>query len=348
MTHLTRSGVIQGFDQIVQEFGVDPEALLRSVDLDTALLDRDDYWIATRKIAELSARAAEACQCAHLGLLLAARTKTPWLGPIGAFLQTSTTVAEAIADYVSHNSIHAQGLDWGLQLHGEYAWLTVSFDLPGLSAFEFRQMSDHTLATAVQVIRQLSGGRCQPARVEFAYPAPAERGVYRRLLGMPVTFEAPANSVVIRAEDLNLPMEKSDREIHAALENFISSLELDARSELSAQVRTIIRRLLPTGQCRLDTVAACFACDKRTLQRHLEATGSSYRELLENTRLELAQQYLEDPRLSLAQIAEVTGYSDPANFTRAFRQHHGMTPSAWRKKHGVSRQPALVTKPQMS
>lgn len=348
MTHLTRSGVIQGFEQIVREFGVDPDALLRSVDLDPALLQRDDYWIATRKIAELAARAAEACQCEHLGLLVAARTDSPWLGPIGAFLQTSTTVADAIADYVSHNSLHAQGLDWGLHLHGEHAWLTVSFDLVGLSAFEFRQMSDHTLAMAVQVIRQLSGGRCQPVRVEFAYPEPAGRGVYRRLLDLPVAFGAPANSVVIRADDLNLPMEKSDREIHAALENFIRSLELDARSELTAQVRTIIRRLLPTGQCRLETVAACFACDKRTLQRHLEVAGSSYRELLESTRQELARQYLDDPRLSLAQIADVTGYSDPANFTRAFRQHTGMTPSNWRKKHGIRRQPALLTKPRMT
>ena len=70
----------------------------------------------------------------------------------------------------------------------------------------------------------------------------------------------------------------------------------------------------------------------RTLIRKLERQGSSYKKVLENVRLELAQELLTQTHFTVAEIAGKLGYLEPANFSRAFKRWTGQTPAAWRRK----------------
>jgi len=70
----------------------------------------------------------------------------------------------------------------------------------------------------------------------------------------------------------------------------------------------------------------------RTLIRRLKAQDTSYQRLLDEARLHCADALLADARLTVAEVAQRLGYSDPANFGRAFRNLTGMTPAAWRRR----------------
>ena len=72
----------------------------------------------------------------------------------------------------------------------------------------------------------------------------------------------------------------------------------------------------------------------RSLRRHLQAEGSSFKKLLDEARQRDAVRLLADRRLGLSQIATMLGYQDPANFTRAFRQWTGTTPQRYRHERG--------------
>ncbi len=345
MTHLARSVVLNGFEQLVREYGVEPERLLADFGLSSEILHAEDHWIATRTVAQLLNAAAEATREPYFGMLLVTRQDATTLGPMGAFLETSTTLAEAIRDYIDHATIHVQGLDWHLHIYGDEAHLSVRFDIAGLSEAEYRQFSDNTLVQAVSVIRTLTGGRCTPLRLEVHHDEPTDSGIYRRICGVPARFNAAVDCVVLRSADLRLEMIKKDREIHATLQRYIAAMARDARADLPTQVRTVIRRLLPAGHCDLATVAACFACDKRTLQRHLQHHQTSYQRLLDEVRFDLAARYLQSSRLTLTQLAQLLGFSDPANFSRAFRSYFGTTPSRYRRERGGRREPTLVHSP---
>ncbi|MGB1409712.1 helix-turn-helix transcriptional regulator, partial [Alloalcanivorax venustensis] len=67
--------------------------------------------------------------------------------------------------------------------------------------------------------------------------------------------------------------------------------------------------------------------------RKLHAEGTAYSSLVEKIRLRDAIKLLDEPGLDIARIAELLGYSDAANFTRAFRKQASMTPSAYRATH---------------
>jgi AraC-like DNA-binding protein len=87
-----------------------------------------------------------------------------------------------------------------------------------------------------------------------------------------------------------------------------------------------------TGDCSVDRVAASLAVNKRTLQRRLRDTGTSYKHLLEEVRFEIARNFLRETEGSLTSLAHMLCYSELSVFTNAFRKRYGMSPGKWRKK----------------
>lgn len=95
----------------------------------------------------------------------------------------------------------------------------------------------------------------------------------------------------------------------------------------------LIRSLLPEGYPNLSTVAAATGASIRTLQRRLKENNLNYSQLVEQVRFEQAIQLLQNPRSQLIDIAFDLGYSDAANFTRAFKRWAGISPREFRNLH---------------
>ena len=86
------------------------------------------------------------------------------------------------------------------------------------------------------------------------------------------------------------------------------------------------------GVPTLEQVAKRLATSERTLRRRLEEGGTSFRNLLDETRAELARSYVRDRRLPLTEVAFLLGFSEPSAFHRAFKRWTDTTPSAWRQR----------------
>lgn len=84
----------------------------------------------------------------------------------------------------------------------------------------------------------------------------------------------------------------------------------------------------------LDLELAAGLCDtsKRTLQRRLNAVGTRYSEVLDHTRYRAAARLLQNPGMTVTEIALKLGYSDVAHFARAFRRIAGVTPLTYRRQ----------------
>jgi len=95
-------------------------------------------------------------------------------------------------------------------------------------------------------------------------------------------------------------------------------------------LRSTIRDLLPQGYPTLTAVAAAVGVSRRTLQRRIGDLNSSHSSLVDNVRLELARQLLDDRHAKIAQIADRTGFANPSGFSRAFRRWTGFSPRSYR------------------
>jgi AraC-like DNA-binding protein len=93
----------------------------------------------------------------------------------------------------------------------------------------------------------------------------------------------------------------------------------------------IIRRL-PDGEPKRDQIAGELGMSERTLQRRLEQEGTSFIQLMDDTRRELAEQYLGRLQLSLAQAAYLLGFADQSSFFRACRRWFDLSPGQYRSQ----------------
>lgn len=96
-------------------------------------------------------------------------------------------------------------------------------------------------------------------------------------------------------------------------------------------VREIVKSQLLTGNPDLPTVAGKAGLPVRTLQRRLASSGVTFSDLATDIKINLARELLGDRSRSIDEIASMLGYTDPANFTRAFKNRAGMTPTQFRK-----------------
>jgi len=99
----------------------------------------------------------------------------------------------------------------------------------------------------------------------------------------------------------------------------------------SSSLVQLMQTYLPNGYPHVELAADLAGVSKRSLQRHLREEGTSYREVIQRARYELACHLLQDPGLRVLDVAYALGYEDPSNFGRSFRQIAGFGPEEFRR-----------------
>ncbi len=166
----------------------------------------------------------------------------------------------------------------------------------------------------------------------FDYPEPEYHARYRDRLPR-ARFSTSRTQIRVPAAYLDMPLRTADQ-VSALLAERECERELSLLSrnrDLVNQVRAVLVNdgaRYPT----LEQVAERLHTSTRTLNRQLEKRGSGFRELLAEARQRDSLRLLEDPRLTLTDIAQQLGYSSLANFARAFRVWNGASPGEFRAR----------------
>ncbi len=336
---LVRIGVLQNLDKVLQQFGLDPEAELASLDMTTSMLRDGELLTHASNIGAVLEHCAEVTACPDFSLRLAAAQDLSLVGVLALFLQTASTLGEALQEICQYNHVHhAQPVIWRLQDLGNAATFDFSLDVEGSSSLQHMLAVDLSLAQGYRVIKTLTEGRVRLNQVRLRCDRKAEEQNYRRFFQAPIEFNAEADGLVLPAGSLDVPLSHPDAQLHEAVRQQITPIKTTGEDvSLVNEVRTIIRSLLPTGDSSLERIAQCYACDKRTLQRYLrEEADTTYQTLLDDVRFDLVQLYLRDSNMPMTQLSYVAGFSDPSNFARAFRKRFSMSPKQWRAQHRES------------
>jgi AraC-like DNA-binding protein len=181
-------------------------------------------------------------------------------------------------------------------------------------------------------------GRCgaqkpllRPLRLELSRSA--EHGeMYEAAFGCPVKFKAKRDAIIFRSSDLDLPFVGYNAELLEMLTPQLDQQLAPHKKKQSCtdQVKWVLKRLLGGPRPEINEVAKELGMSSRTLQRRITDEGTSYRQLLNDARHELARFYLKEPSLSVSEIAYLLSYEDPSSFFRAFHEWERTTPSEWK------------------
>jgi AraC-like DNA-binding protein len=127
----------------------------------------------------------------------------------------------------------------------------------------------------------------------------------------------------------------ADAALRRLLERYAAEqlAKIPTSARFSQRVRACILSMLPLGRLTADAVAARFSMSNRTLRRRLEEEATSYQEILDDVRAELARHYLTKEKRGIDEVAFLLGFSDPSAFTKAFRRWTGQTPADFVRVH---------------
>lgn len=197
-----------------------------------------------------------------------------------------------------------------------------------------RHVAEFSTLGALVLARRVTNVALVPRGVKFKHAAPPHLNEHHRLFGVTPTFAQEETSISFDPAVLALPIAGFKPGLASHLDAYardvMSRLPDDAHIE--AQVERLVTSQLARGVPPIEDIAPQLALSSRTLQRRLSERGTTFAEVVERARRRLAERYLEDERLSLAEIGFLVGFSDPSNFHRAFRRWTGETPKTFRAR----------------
>ncbi|MFJ2991013.1 AraC family transcriptional regulator [Collimonas sp. NPDC087041] len=203
----------------------------------------------------------------------------------------------------------------------------------GSSGGHGRLNHEFGIATFLHFARAISSQNSELKQVCFINPEPSSPQAYRDFFKCEVLFNQAVTSIRVPLQSLTIPVRKPEPILIALLEKQANEFlnQLPATNEFVMSVRRCVTSKIHEGEPELNNVASTLNITPRTLRRHLDKYDTSFRELLEEIRQQLAKQYLLDPALQLSDIAQLLGYSEQSNFNRAFLRWTGSTPNTYRR-----------------
>jgi AraC-like DNA-binding protein len=336
MSDLIRSATLTHYPQVAQSVGIDPRAMMRKVRLPLESLERPDLRIPVTGMRRLLETSADASGVEEFGLLMAERGALANLGPVALVVREQATIGEALKALARFIHIHHSGLRLSIERHDDV--VTLAIDLRGALSRAPRQSAEMALGSLQRLIRSLAGKDWQPLEAHLAYPPPRNRKYYRSFFGCPVIFNAEIDALVISARDLERAIPSAHPLIANYLEKRVEAIDV-RRRQWDARVIEVVRALLAKGDCTVERVAEHFGCTRRTIHRHLAECGTSFSEILDAERADLALRLIEDRERPLAAVAEMLGFSAQSAMARWFKGRFGRSVTEWR---GDAREQALA------
>jgi len=333
-----RAGAIAGHILVrVVDFaaarGHDAEQLCREHGLVLAQLRDASTRVPYALAEQLAMRVLALTADPNLGLHLAHDVRdAPTLDAGVLLMMSSPTLRDALQRMERYQSFWADGARFALLPVERGAVVRYMFFEP-LSVYQ-RHSDECALAEIVLGARRLTGqDDLTPAAVRFRHAAPADVREHHALFRAPLQFDAEHCEIELRSESLSAPLPQANETFRlffqAQVERALA--QLPGGSGLAADVRAAAQAALASGQCSMAETAHALGISTRTLQRRLQAEGTSFAELLDALRRELAHTYLSQA-LPLQQIAWLLGYGDVSAFHHAFKRWTGLTPEQARAR----------------
>lgn len=171
----------------------------------------------------------------------------------------------------------------------------------------------------------------RPKEVHFIHPPPPRRPDYHQAFHCPVRFNEAMNRMLLDDRLLDIPQPQADPLLCELLDHHAQRLlkQLPAEDDFLSDLRSALCEGLNRGDVRLKTTARKLALSCRALQRKLNEQGTSYQEVLDCLRRELAVDLLTERQIEIEEITHFLGFSESSSFYRAFRRWTGKTPQEY-------------------
>ena len=328
--HTVLSNVAVVLCQALEDRGVNGRAVLSEAGIDYADAANPDTRITLKQHQALWHLAVERTGDPCIGLIVGETFPPAALHGLGLGWMASTTLKTAFDRLIRYQRLLSTNaeLEWE-ELGDTYCFI----GRPKTAGLNFESAAaDATLAVVVRLCRITLSESVNPVKVCVQHDRRACHAHYRDFYGCEVTFSAPDYTLefdkALLAQVLPGANPLLTRINDRAVADYLASFD---HEDTTTRVRQQLIDALVDGRPNQANIARALNLSLRQLQRELDSQGTSFRQLTEEVRRDLAVSYLREGDKSIGEISWLLGYTEPANFSRSFKKWTGQTPKVFRE-----------------
>ncbi|NIB38454.1 AraC family transcriptional regulator [Pseudomaricurvus alkylphenolicus] len=338
------SCIVLSIVKALDEVGLDSREILQHLDIDPNLLGAGDCRVSQEQMTTLWKLAEKRSGDESLGLRAARHVRLANLQIVGYAMHCSGTLERALQRLIRFRRLVSDAGIMDLSQSGNLYRFCLILDTQGGEIAY--QSYDFCIASLVVLLREIAGDTAfTPYKICLERAQPENIEQYQDLFQCKIEYEQPQTCIYLNRSQLQQPIPTGNEHLAAQLDDIAEKQinQLD-RVSFKHQVRTVLNTHLHEGEPSKSLVAQAFRISNRTLLRRLREECTTYQEVLNELREEMACSYLRRPGMTLDKTSTLLGFSDVSTFSRAFKNWTGKSPSLWREQSSMTKnfQPKLA------
>ncbi|HHJ15622.1 MAG TPA: AraC family transcriptional regulator [Gammaproteobacteria bacterium] len=308
---------------------IDPAPLFNQAGIDLSAASKPDTRFPTQRMQTLWGLALEATGNPGLGLLVAQQFQPAVLHGLGFAWLASDTLLDALGRLARYSRFINTGVEFRVEVTPDTTDLVIA--IPDIFPNFVYAATDFGMAASLRMCQITAGKQILPVHVALQRPTPPCKETFSGQFGASIEYGATVNRLCFDNELASQPLNTANPELARINDQtVVDYLARFDRASIAMQVRAKIIEQLPDRMPRQEDIADTLHVSLRSLQRRLREEETSFKNLMEDTRKTLAMQYLRESHRSIGEVTYLLGFSEPSNFTRAFRRWTGKSPAAFR------------------
>lgn len=314
----------------LQANGHDAHTIFKQVGLDASKLGDGNARYRLSDMTRLWTAAVEETQDPCFGMVVGKLWAPTTFHALGFAWLASHTLKDALQRLVRYSRIVNNSISASLEEHGTHLHLIMD------TSEDEREIHyagrDAGMVAVIIMCRLLCGENFAPVEIQVTRERSLCGDKLEKFVGAPIVFNSEKNLTLFdrmmsdqRLASGNSELAKLNEEV--ALK-YLTTIDRDSIVML---VKSKLIEMMPEGQITEDMIAKQLNMSLRTLQRKLQEEETSFSTIYTSIRQEMANEFIQDSQMSMTEIAYLLGFSEQANFTRAFRRWYGTSPSEARE-----------------
>lgn len=321
---LVRSKVLAPIVRFLDQEGVTYEELFEAAKLSPRLIERPNDLFPLAQGFALSEEIARVLGLDDVGLLAGSHVEITDFGQLGDIVCGAATLSEALHSLIRGITAFNTAERLSLDRRGERLLFCHRFAIRPVSGQ--RHADCYAVVVMIKAAQLALGADWKPELILLPESERKRKHQYEAFFKTNIGFDNETWAISVPPARLTDPIRKTELRGNSPERAVPPSPARDLVGSLREMVRPSLQRAYPD----IGHAAALAGVSVSTLQRRLRESGITYSELVETERLRLSIELLTQGEFKICDVASELGYTEPANFIRAFRKWTGLTPSQFR------------------
>ncbi len=188
----------------------------------------------------------------------------------------------------------------------------------------------------LRVLQKIMGQTLKNCRIEFTHNNMTELHVFKKFLKVDVAFNQECERIILDSRNLNLDFEDFNTINCQRLRQRVINISNNHELDIEQKVKNLIMQNMINKTHTIENIARKLVMHPRSLQRRLEEKNLTFKQLLNDLRIDVACWHLKASNKSITLISEILGYNEVSSFSRTFKKQKNCSALQWRKSHAFN------------